>query len=499
MSASRAIRPLFEVGSRLAVADQFLTRSRATALGIIGPKSTSFTSFGKSSRPSTPICWSCRHGFAAQTRQLRFSSSESKPPKDDPTTRTPPSPSNDPNFKEIPIDTRESSSDPAPSEKQPETEKPPTQPFLKSFPDLPSALNERRSALNQSLSSFMDRAQTTLFSASQRINDLTGYSSIEGLKTQISTLESQLRDAQAHLTDTRNAYKSAVAERASTQREVTTLLARQKTWTPIDFERFTTLYRQDYELEAAVGERAAELEQAEREAERLGRELGAGILARYHEEQIWSDKIRRMSTWGTWGLMGVNILLFLLLQFGAEPWRRKRLVRGFEEKVREALAEERAAREEAQRVAAAAIASASTSAPLPVEEDAQEDAQSATVESELSEDEATAAPEAIIPSEPEPESESISPSPATTETTTETTRTVSDEEEPPTSSYIPLSKIVAWKELLTNPKLWRLGLADLVSDRMITLRMRDISLVVLEGLVTGAAIAGSLALFVFRR
>ena len=38
--------------------------------------------------------------------------------------------------------------------------------------------------------------------------------------------------------------------------------------------------------------------------------------------------------------MGVNILLFLIFQIGVEPWKRKRLVKGFEEKVMEALERE---------------------------------------------------------------------------------------------------------------------------------------------------------------
>jgi sensitive to high expression protein 9, mitochondrial len=50
-----------------------------------------------------------------------------------------------------------------------------------------------------------------------------------------------------------------------------------------------------------------------------------------------------MSTWGTWGLMGVNVLLFLVFQILVEPWRRKRLVKGFEEKVKEAIETEAAA------------------------------------------------------------------------------------------------------------------------------------------------------------
>ena len=38
--------------------------------------------------------------------------------------------------------------------------------------------------------------------------------------------------------------------------------------------------------------------------------------------------------------MGVNVLLFLIFQIGVEPWRRKRLVKGFEDKVMEALERE---------------------------------------------------------------------------------------------------------------------------------------------------------------
>jgi sensitive to high expression protein 9 len=36
--------------------------------------------------------------------------------------------------------------------------------------------------------------------------------------------------------------------------------------------------------------------------------------------------------------MGVNVLLFVVVQIGLEPWRRARLVKGFEEKVKEVVA-----------------------------------------------------------------------------------------------------------------------------------------------------------------
>lgn len=50
------------------------------------------------------------------------------------------------------------------------------------------------------------------------------------------------------------------------------------------------------------------------------------ILNRYHEEQVWSDKIRSLSTYGSLAITGANVLVFLLAVILVEPWRRRRLV-----------------------------------------------------------------------------------------------------------------------------------------------------------------------------
>ncbi|KAK7958401.1 hypothetical protein PG996_010161 [Apiospora saccharicola] len=324
-------------------------------------------------------------------------------------------------------------------------------------PSLPSQ-STTASPMADKFASFMDRFQSSLFRASQRVNVLTGYTGIETLKSRISDLEASLAAAQEHLHETRNTYKSRVDERSATQREVTTLLARQKTWTPADFERFTSLYRSDYELETGVADSARELEEAERETERLNHDLSSGILARYHEEQIWSDKIRRMSTWGTWGLMGVNVLLFLVLQFGAEPWRRARLVRGFEQKVREALEEERIARV------------------FEREEERQHQQQSEGL---------AAAAHATTP--------------ASVETTPDPVlmaEGIPVEIDPAESTSTPA---MSWRELITTPAYWKDAAHDLVSDRRVAIRMRDVSIVALEGVAAGAAIAGTVAVCLMRR
>lgn len=138
----------------------------------------------------------------------------------------------------------------------------------------------------------------------------------------------------------KEAYQAAINRRSASQREVNELLQRKHAWSPSDLERFTSLYRSDHaneQEEAAAQERLSKAEQAAEEAQTR---LARSILTRYHEEQIWSDKIRRASTWGTWGLMGFNVFLFIVVQLGLEPWKRRRLVGGFEEKVREVIQEE---------------------------------------------------------------------------------------------------------------------------------------------------------------
>jgi hypothetical protein len=155
-------------------------------------------------------------------------------------------------------------------------------------------------------------------------------------------VEQRAREAREGVQKAKADYAAAVTKRAETQRELTNLLNRKISWTPDDLSRFTTLYPTDHENEALVQRTQAQLSECERESEEASAELGRLILSRYHEEQIWSDKIRRASTWGTFALMGINVVLFGVVQVGLEPWRRQRLVRGFEEKVKMVV-------EEAQR------------------------------------------------------------------------------------------------------------------------------------------------------
>ncbi|KAK4032993.1 Mdm33 family-domain-containing protein [Parachaetomium inaequale] len=339
-------------------------------------------------------------------------------------------------------------------------------------PSLPSFTETHRHPLSARFSTFMDNLQSRAVTATQTLNDLTGYSAIEAIKSRNTQLETEHAASQTRLRAARHDYKALTSHRAATQREVTTLLARKDTWNPTDLERFTTLYRLDHELETHVAAAAAELTDAETDEARLSGELNAGILKRYHEEQIWSDRIRRQSTWGTWGLMGVNILLFLVLQFVAEPWRRRRLVNGIAEsekgvmeEVRRELGAVKAAleasglREREAAAVAAAAAEAAALASAPVEEVAFDGS---------GEGAAVASPEIVALTEAE-------------------------------QWDVPRK---AWREVLAefweDPELLREAVLDLSSDRRVDLRMRDASLIALQGAAAGATVAVVLAFSLLR-
>lgn len=52
---------------------------------------------------------------------------------------------------------------------------------------LPSQMEKRRSQLSKKFTDLMDNIQGNVFIAGQKLNDLTGYSSIEKLKKEIET------------------------------------------------------------------------------------------------------------------------------------------------------------------------------------------------------------------------------------------------------------------------------------------------------------------------
>lgn len=204
---------------------------------------------------------------------------------------------------------------------------------------LPGQTEQKRKEWVKKIEEGMSSFQDVLSLGSRMLNDLTGYSVMESLKASIHELEKTLKEKKEEVRDCKDTYSQAIARRSQLQKEMNELLTRKHNWSPMDLERFTELYRNDHKYEQEEVNSLQRLNEAEQEVDAIQLRLTQQILSRYHEEQIWSDKIRRASTWGTWAIMVANLFLFVIATFLVEPWKRRRLVASFEERVKELLAE----------------------------------------------------------------------------------------------------------------------------------------------------------------
>ena len=374
-----------------------------------------------------------------------------------------------------------------PSKSKDESSAAPALPSSKRRGELPSHTESRRTDFSKRVSHLMDSLQANIFTASQRLNDLTGYSGIEALKKSIENQEELVSTTRQGVKAARAAYTTAVATRSDTQREVNDLLQRKHSWSPSDLERFTSLYRSDHANEQAEQRAHDALAQREKAAEEASNALAKSILARYHEEQIWSDKIRQMSTWGTWGLMGVNILLFLIFQVAIEPWRRKRLVKGFEEKVIEALEKEKVDVTSSPALAAASGNAVSTTGAAPA-------ATRPDVLAEVVDEAKLAAAISMV--------DAVAPAASGNSSAVETAIEIIDAAEAIEAAKnddgvpVPIEDLPPVQAVFGEPRTgyayYQDAFRELFSEKKVVMTQRDVTTAVLEGAAGGAALMGLL-------
>ncbi|CAI2163260.1 6543_t:CDS:2 [Funneliformis geosporum] len=173
--------------------------------------------------------------------------------------------------------------------------------------------------------------QHMLNAASQVLNEFTGYSAVEKLKEKVIQQEQEFVTTRQRLASSKLAYEEAVTKRSETQREINDLLQRKHQWSNDDVVRFTELYRNEHLNEQAESFAKEEFRKWEKQVEKEYSDLTRSIMMRYHEEQVWSDKIRSASTYGTIALMTINVILFICVQSIFEPHKRQKLADKFEE------------------------------------------------------------------------------------------------------------------------------------------------------------------------
>jgi hypothetical protein len=172
--------------------------------------------------------------------------------------------------------------------------------------------------------------RTLVAEAGTRLNQITGYDEVATLKRNVIQAEEAFLASREKLRQAKQEYEEAVSARASSQREINRLLQHQQSWNEEDVIRFAEQFRKE-QLDEQV-EKAAKIAytKAEEQVEQCYNQLVDAIRARYHEEQLWSDKIRGASTYGTLALMFINVVLFIAVQTIFEPRKREKLTQRIE-------------------------------------------------------------------------------------------------------------------------------------------------------------------------
>lgn len=288
-----------------------------------------------------------------------------------------------------------------------------------------------------------------------------------------------------------------------------------------------SLIRSEHLNDKAVREAKDAVEAAETALEEARSYLEKRERAQYHEEQIWSDTIRRNSTWVTFGLMGVNIFLLLLSLLILEPWRRRRMVR----EIKSALEAQQATSEAAVAPALATpyvmanpVTEPSISAPAATAAPAPKAADPKAVAEKTVEPTPTAVPAASsVAAQPSidesPTAGTVDPLRITDEHGNEIGNVIDEVVEPTIDPTVPGAAPLmsedaeaspqetidiqqeAWESMSTIQKieaklgLWRSKAAvvaeDIVSDRPLTMRRVDFTTAILQGAAAGAVIAAA--------
>ncbi|KAI8985274.1 Mdm33 family-domain-containing protein [Pilobolus umbonatus] len=190
------------------------------------------------------------------------------------------------------------------------------------------------------LTSEVHDSQEAIRRASKALNQLTGYDHIDLVKQKVNNQALLFEQTRDLVQEAKKNYEEAIELRSNTQRGINELLQRKHLWTSDDVTQFTELYRLEHAHSQAEQIAKDKYQTCEKQMDREYMELARSIMERYHEEQLWSDKIRSVSTYGTWALMVVNLLVFIAVQTVFEPRKRKRLTDRFEELLISKMGEE---------------------------------------------------------------------------------------------------------------------------------------------------------------
>ncbi|GBG25658.1 Sensitive to high expression protein 9-like, mitochondrial [Hondaea fermentalgiana] len=155
------------------------------------------------------------------------------------------------------------------------------------------------------------------------VNRVSQYDHVEVARQAVVEADARLSGARKRFREAKEAFEAVSERERKHQQEMNALLHRKPNWTSQELSQFTEMCKVEHEVNLAAQGAKRSLANLEEEVEQRQSRYLASIREHYHEEQVWAEKGRRISTYGTLGLILFNSAIFLLSVTVIEPGKRE--------------------------------------------------------------------------------------------------------------------------------------------------------------------------------
>lgn len=158
------------------------------------------------------------------------------------------------------------------------------------------------------------------------IQTILGEEQISNLKQSVKSASSRFDEATRNVESARIIMRGLQEKYEEHQKEHMAILMRRENWTESDIQRFAQITSNEVRVKRELEESRKKLQRYEEEQGLKQVNYMDAIRVRYHEEQLWQDKWRVISTYGTWALIGLNSLIFVGGQLFQQVREEKRMI-----------------------------------------------------------------------------------------------------------------------------------------------------------------------------
>jgi hypothetical protein len=164
----------------------------------------------------------------------------------------------------------------------------------------------------------------------------SGTREILQLKHNVSISSTAFDAKQREVSRARTHVDRALQAFEQSQSQHARLLQSRDRWTTIEASEFARVLENEVRVRSELDMAKRDLSKLEHDQLEAMHLYMSDLRKRYHEEQLWQDKWRVYSTFGTWGLIVLNTVVFMISQYMARC-RESQRMREIQDSIRHSL------------------------------------------------------------------------------------------------------------------------------------------------------------------